>query len=139
MAIVLFVLFVSGLVGMTMIPLRHMKSVRTGEGVSAGESLVSVKALAAIEWSEQWYRFRAREESLKLLDRGLKVFERGAGQVAGKTKNLRILVQERFQMIPRESLYWKEIRSWKRESGPIARPRLEEDGWDISNHQQEEF
>lgn len=131
--------------GMMFILLRHLSDVRRTAPESALEpvsenSIARVYVVKGANYLERWYHYRAKEEFLKLLDRALKLFERSAGKIAGKTKHMRLLIQERFRVIPRESMYWKQINSWKRENGTSKRSHaycldlVEEAHADISNH-----
>ncbi|MEK7576817.1 MAG: hypothetical protein AAB482_03960 [Patescibacteria group bacterium] len=139
--ILLFSLFAITFFGMLIVPLRHVAELRsTSEDEvldrdAGANSIACVRIVGTLDWFEHWYETTAKNAFLKLTDRALGVFERTAGKVAGQTKNVRVMVQERFKVIPRESLYWKQIHSWKREgSGVKAKFVLEEEGIDFSNH-----
>lgn len=106
------------LAGMAVIPLRHLSYIRGREQEDQqSESVVRAYVVGLISRFEEWYRSSAREWFLKFLDRVLKIFERAAGRIAGQTKALRFMIQEHFRVIPRESLYWKQIRTWKQSNG----------------------
>jgi|SRR3989338_4895262 len=89
-----------------------------------------------LDYLEAWYKGKAKEQFLKLLDYALRLFEKGAGRVAGETKHVRMMVQERFRVIPRESLYWKHINTWKKTNGNSngAHKNKSDHEGDISNH-----
>lgn len=137
--------FVIAFCGMMFIVLRHLPEVRKSpsEGEpepDAQNSIARVYVVKGTNYVEHWYQYRAKEEFLKLLDRALKLFERSAGKIAGQTKHMRLLIQERFRVIPRESMYWKQIHSWKKGKGTSKRSHIrfldlvEEARADISNH-----
>ena len=136
MILVLIAVFGFSVVGMLAIPLRHIPRARNLEEEIdvAASSVVRVRVASAVKRVETWFEHFAKNEFLKFTDYVLKFFEHGAGRVAGSTKNLRLKVQERFRVIPRESLYWRHIRTWKKENGSVPRPMLWEDENDISNH-----
>jgi len=136
--VVLSVVFVISIAGMLFVLLRrlaHLRVASTGELEGVVE-VVGIRSYVVgwMDYLEAWYKGRAKEQFLKLADYTLRLFEKGAGRVAGQTKHMRIMVQERFRVIPRESLYWKQINSWKKTNGSGAHKRkMGEDG-DISNH-----
>ncbi len=136
MIVVLFAVFGISLVGMLIVPLRHIPRIRNFEGEidAVAVSVLRVRVAGILKRIEGWFSHTAKEAFLKFLDSMLKLFERSAGRIAGSTKNLRLMVQERFRVIPRESLYWKQIRSWKNTNGGAARSTFSEDEHDISNH-----
>lgn len=143
MFISLLIIFGVAVMGMAVIPLRHVaEAERSEEPITDGEvnSVARVYVERFVDRVDTWARWNAREEALKILDRGLKIFERMAGRVAGQTKNMRLMVQERFKVIPRESLYWKQVHAWKKANGNGNGNGMkrefafaEEEG-DISNH-----
>ncbi|MBI4121690.1 MAG: hypothetical protein HY470_01900, partial [Candidatus Ryanbacteria bacterium] len=104
-------LFVVSVGAMFSLLLRRLPALRAADGETAEEvlsaSVVRTYVVAWIDYGEAWYRGRAKEQFLKLLDTLLHAFEKAAGRVAGETKHVRLMVQERFRVIPRESLYWK--------------------------------
>lgn len=131
------IIFTVSVAGMFAIPLRHYPRVRAGEGDSSDPTENSVIRAYMTRWVdelERWYHGPAKNAFLKLLDSILRLFERGAGRVAGSTKHLRLMVQERFRVIPRESLYWKNIHTWKKTNGTSLRSESWEDEKDTSNH-----
>jgi hypothetical protein len=140
--ILLFSIFAVSLVGMMIVPLRHLPEVRRAHmddaAVPEAEDNSIARAYIAHSMTriERWMQISAKHEFLKFLDVILSVFERFAGRVAGRTKSARLLVQERFRVIPRESLYWKSMNTWKKTSAHTARAykAVEEEGLDISNH-----
>lgn len=133
------ILFVS-VIGMLFIPLRRLPRLRAADDSDTLEttetSVVRTYVLGRIDWAEHLYRIRAKEQFLKLLDRVLRIFERSAGRVAGETKHVRMMIQERFRVIPRESLYWKQIHAWKKTNGNGngAQKNVSGHEGDISNH-----
>lgn len=146
--VILLGLFAFSLVGMILVPLRHVPALRRdfayeSEPIasSAQSSVVRTKILHAIESIETWYRHTATDQMLKVLDSSLKIFERMAGRIAGQIKEKRMLVQERFRVIPRESMYWKQVHTWKKTTGggmmvrqAVAVRERSVDEEDISNH-----
>ena len=137
MLISLLIIFGAAVVGMAVIPLRHVAAVeRSDETAANGEasSIARVYVERFVDRVDAWARWNAREEALKILDRGLKIFERMAGRVAGQTKNMRLMVQERFKVIPRESLYWKQVHAWKKANGNGVHKNKSDHEGDISNH-----
>ena len=139
--ILLLSFFVIAFFGMMIVPLRHVAELRrTSEDEilnrdADSNSIARVRIVGTLDSLEHWYETTAKNAFLKLADRGLGIFERTAGKVAGQTKNVRMVVQERFKVIPRESMYWKQIHSWKRDGNVIkAKFVLEEEGIDFSNH-----
>jgi hypothetical protein len=136
MMLAFVVILAVSIFGMIAIPIRHLSRIRVGEEFG-GESVVRVRILGFMSKLELWYKGPLRHGCLKALDRILKVFERSAGKVAGQTKSLRLIIQEHFKVIPRESVYWKQINSWKKENGnghTKIRESLGKDDRDISNH-----
>lgn len=135
--ILLLIIFAISIAGMLAIPLRHYPRVRAGEDGVEAESDNSVVRAHVHQWVtrlERWYQETAKNIFLKTLDLLLRFLERGAGRLAGSMKGWRIMVQERFRVIPRESLYWKNMHSWKKTNGTAFRSELWEDEQDISNH-----
>jgi hypothetical protein len=139
--IILISLFCITFLGMMIIPLRHMPRLRRASEDDIlnhdadANSIARVRIVGTIDQIENWYHASAKNLFLKFIDRMLAAFERSAGKIAGRTKNMRIMVQERFRVIPRESLYWKHIHTWKRENGTTkTKIILEEEGIDVSNH-----
>lgn len=137
----LIISFIAAITVMLGIPLRHLAYVRKVEeeelqrADAVANSIARVQIVGALDWGMKWYETTAKHSFLKLVDRLLGMFERSAGRIAGQTKNARLMVQERFRVIPRESAYWKHIHTWKREHVPVkARILREEEGIDISNH-----
>jgi len=133
----LSIIFAVSVAGMFAIPLRHYPRVRAREGDSSNlteNSVIRAEMTKWVDGLERWYHGPVKNTFLKLLDSMLRLFERGAGRVAGSTKHLRLMVQERFRVIPRESLYWKNIHAWKKTNGTSLRSELWEDEKDISNH-----
>ncbi len=118
---ILGIVFLMSVGGMFAVPLRHLKKVRGVDSDQIAENneanFVRTYVVQWIDLAEAWYRGKAKETFLKLLDVALRFFERGAGRVAGETKHVRIMIQERFRVIPRESLYWKQIHTWKKTNG----------------------
>jgi len=138
---ILLAIFGAAVLGMAVIPLRHISRVRVIdqhvlEAQGARNSIARVYIVHGIDRIVRWFRWHAREEILKILDRILKMLERLAGRLAGEMKNTRLLVQERFRVIPRESLYWKQIHSWKKtHGGKVRKDSLSPEGeQDISYH-----
>lgn len=128
------VVFGASLIGMIIIPLRHIPHLKENP-LPESNSLVRIRVVGFIEQFEKWFHSSAKNQFLKALDNVLKIFERSFGQIAGQTKNLRLMVQERFRVIPRESLYWKQMHTWKKENGSTkAKEELYEEDLDISNH-----
>jgi len=136
--------FVLGLVGMFILPMRHLHEIRvsTKEEGTAPEQLpqnavVRSYVVGYLDSLDRWYRVSAKEMFLKFIDRILKSFERLMGRMAGETKEMRMMIQERFRVIPRESNYWKQIHTWKKTTN-TTRSRILGDtdphGKDISNH-----
>ena len=143
----LFLLILFGLstIGMLAVPLRYAIKIHATEedsdmAIGGDEnSIARVRIVGLIDRFETWYQHSAKNSFLKLLDRVLGVFERGAGKIAGHTKSTRLLIQERFRVIPRESMYWKHIRTWKKTNGTHqAVVSIESEEYDISNHSKEE-
>ncbi len=143
MLIASLVVFIASIVGMGYILVRRIVVIKhaatNGEDVSleniGTSSVARVQVGRVVDRVEMWLHWNAREEALKLLDRILKIFERGAGKIAGETKQARLFIQERFRVIPRESAYWRQIHTWKKSNGKDAqrtKSPTEED--DTSNH-----
>ncbi|MSR76438.1 MAG: hypothetical protein EXS68_02500 [Candidatus Ryanbacteria bacterium] len=136
--------FLVGVVGMLALPLRHLHEIRVStevEGMAPEQlpqnAVVRSYVIGYLDSLDRWYRVSAKEFFFKLIDRVLKSFERFAGKMAGQTKEMRMMVQERFRVIPRESSYWKQMHTWKKVSN-VSRSRILGDtdphGKDISNH-----
>jgi hypothetical protein len=136
--------FLVGVVGMLAVPMRHLHEIRVStraEGVPPEQSpenaVVRSYVIGYLDSLDRWYRVSAKEFFFKLLDRILKSFERLMGRMAGETKEMRMMIQERFRVIPRESSYWKQMHTWKK-VGTVSRSRILGDtdphGKDISNH-----
>ncbi len=142
--LILVTIFLIGVAGMFAVPLRHLNTVRVSlhaDGIEPEQSpenaIVRLYVVGQLDRLDKWYRVSAKESFLKLIDHILKSFERLAGQVAGQTKEARMMIQERFRVIPRESSYWKQMHAWKKVSN-VSRSRILGDtdphGKDISNH-----
>ncbi|MEK7631008.1 MAG: hypothetical protein AAB417_03215 [Patescibacteria group bacterium] len=142
--VILVAAFLVGIVGMLAVPLRHLHEIRVStqtEGMAPEQSpenaVVRSYVVNQLDRLDRWYRVSAKELFLKLIDRVLKLFERLAGHMAGQTKEMRMMIQERFRVIPRESSYWKQMHTWKKVSN-VSRSRILGDtdphGKDISNH-----
>ncbi len=140
----LIVAFLVGVAGMLALPLRHLHEIRVStkaEGIALEQSsqhvIVRSYVIGYLDGLDRWYRVSAKEAFFKFIDRILKSFERFAGKMAGETKEMRVMIQERFRVIPRESSYWKQIHAWKKVGG-VSRSRILGDadphGKDISNH-----
>jgi len=139
MILILLGVVAVSVLGMLLLPLRHLRQVREHHmKLAAARSVVRAPVIGMIERVDRWYRGQAREWMLKIADRLLKISERTLGQLAGRAKSLRFMIQEHFKVIPRESMYWKQIQTWKRvnETAPakvFAETRLGADS-DVSNH-----
>lgn len=141
---ILLATFLVGVAGMLVVPLRHLHEIRVStetEGMAPEQSpqnaVVRSYVIGYLDSLDRWYRVSAKEAFLKLIDRILKSFERFAGRMAGQTKETRMMIQERFRVIPRESSYWKQMHTWKKVTN-VSRGRMLGDtdphGKDISNH-----
>ncbi|MBI2053087.1 MAG: hypothetical protein HYT34_02480 [Candidatus Ryanbacteria bacterium] len=137
--LVLLIIFAFAFAGVIILPLRHLAEARKLQTPTEipQSSILRVLILGFFNFLERWYHERAKDEGLKAADSFLHLFEKGAGRLAGHTKKLRLMVQERFRIIPRESLYWKQIHSWKEENGTRWKGALEDFDMDISNHPDE--
>lgn len=144
--LILLIIFIGSLAVTFFIPFRHVPSLRraeiTGEQMQAQgtQSIVRSRIVGTLERIEKWYHHQATDQMLKMLDWCLKIFERTAGRIAGHLKSRRVLVQERFKVIPRESMYWKQIQTWKKDAptSVVAKQavavEIEGSDEDISNH-----
>jgi|GEM_PF-3377342 len=142
--VILATAFILGLAGMLALPLRHLHEIRVStqeEGMAPEQlpqnAVVRSYVLRYLDSLDRWYRVSAKEMFFKSIDRILKSFERLMGRMAGETKEMRMMIQERFRVIPRESSYWKQMHTWKKVSS-VSRSRILGDadphGKDISNH-----
>ena len=141
MLLALALIFSVATIGMAVIPLRHVlrmqKAVVNGEETQIVENNSVARAYVQhlVDRVDVWIHWNAREESLKLVDRGLKILERAAGRFANQTKHIRLMVQERFRVTPRESPYWQQIRTWKKTGDTTKKKEvLHTEEHDISNH-----
>ena len=142
MIITLLTLFALSLAMMAFIPLRHWGRLRVSSSQDSGNisdsSVLRRYVLRSAQNVENWYKTTARDEFLKVLDILLKYFERAAGKIAGQIKQMRVSVQERFRVIPRESMYWKQIHTWRRDN-VLKAIEIDSEGRDTSNHDLESF
>ena len=140
----LLVTFGASLGVLILIPMRHVGELERAaqEGIirppePEENSIARVYVLRVLDRFDAWLHWSAREEFLKFVDRVLKIFERMAGRVAGQTKTARLMIQERFRVIPRESPYWKQIHAWKKTNGngtSAAHHETPPEDSDVSNH-----
>lgn len=135
---VLLLVFTVALGGMVCIPLRHIPRVRTTSDEELAEqahaSVVRAYLARSFEQCLRWYHHSAKNMFLRAIDHALKFFERIAGKIAGSMKHWRMLIQERFRVIPRESSYWRQIHSWKHEHGALLKRNLWQPEYDITYH-----
>ncbi|MDA1334559.1 MAG: hypothetical protein O2794_00890 [bacterium] len=136
-----FTILGGALVLMAVIPLRHLSRVRGTEeeylGSGHDNSIARAPIVAYLDRLEHWYRFAFKDVCLRSLDRTLRALEYMTGHIAGQTKKARLMLQEHFKVIPRESMYWKNIQTWKKNgtnnNGETKNAPVEDQ--DLSSHE----